>query len=157
MVFQVKTTLREEVACVETRRANGNLEIRAPSMKRTRKGRPRSPYPTGSPHRNSKVYGKGGDDGGAKGTPKLTGKCSSGTANTPPCMSFNNGAKFKTPARCNFGDKCVRNSSFRPFSKENQKTRFAKCADAGNLRERHAEEILTIGRTELRLPKDLAI
>ena len=31
----------------------------------------------------------------------------------------------------------------------------AKYADARKLRERHAEEILTIGRTELRLPKDL--
>ena len=32
-----------------------------------------------------------------------------------------------------------------------------KYADARKLRERNAEEILTIGRTELKLPKDLAI
>ena len=36
-------------------------------------------------------------------------------------------------------------------------TRIAKSADARKLRGRHAEEILTIGRTELGLPKDLGI
>ena len=37
-----------------------------------------------------------------------------------------------------------------------RKTRISKYADARKLRERHAEEILTIGRTE-KLPKDLVI
>ena len=37
------------------------------------------------------------------------------------------------------------------------KTRIAKCADARKLRERHAEEILTIGWTELKWPKDYMI
>ena len=35
-----------------------------------------------------------------------------------------------------------------------RKTRIAKCADARKLRERHAEEILTIGRTEFNLLND---
>ena len=38
-----------------------------------------------------------------------------------------------------------------------RKTRIAKDAVARKLRRRHAEEILTIGRTEVKLPKDLAI
>ena len=38
-----------------------------------------------------------------------------------------------------------------------RKTLFAKYADARKLRERHAEEILTIGRTELNLPQYLVI
>ena len=37
------------------------------------------------------------------------------------------------------------------------KTRIAKYADVRKLRGRHAKEILTIGRTELRLPQDLVI
>ena len=37
------------------------------------------------------------------------------------------------------------------------KTRIAKYADARQLPERHAEEILTIARTELKLQKDLGI
>ena len=37
-------------------------------------GRPRSPSPIRSPHRNAKGDGKGSDDGGANGTPKLIGK-----------------------------------------------------------------------------------
>ena len=40
------------------------------------------------------------------------------------------------------------------YSLISRKTRIAKCADARKLRERHAEEILTTGRTELKLPKD---
>ena len=41
-----------------------------PNKKVKGKGRPRSLYPTGSPHRNSKGGGKGNDDVGAQGTPK---------------------------------------------------------------------------------------
>ena len=44
---------------------------------------------------------------------------------------------------------CVHSFSRRP--------RIAKYADARKLRERHAEEIRTIGRTELGLPKDVGI
>ena len=35
-------------------------------------GRLRSRSPTGSPHRNSKAAGNGGDDGSAEGTLKFT-------------------------------------------------------------------------------------
>ena len=38
-----------------------------------------------------------------------------------------------------------------------RKTRIAKYADVRKLRERHAQEILTIGRTELKLLKDLVM
>ena len=38
-----------------------------------------------------------------------------------------------------------------------EKTRIAKYADARKLRERHAEEILTIGRTEFKEPIDSGI
>ena len=45
------------------------------------------------------------------------------------------------------------NSSFRASSSKTYfETHIAKHADARKLRERHAEEILTIGWTELRLP-----
>ena len=37
-------------------------------------GRPRSPFPTGSPHRSQKSDGKSTDDGGAQGTPNFTGQ-----------------------------------------------------------------------------------
>ena len=42
------------------------------------------------------------------------------------------------------------------FSLVFRKTGIAKYADARTLRERHAQEILTIGRKELKLPKALA-
>ena len=52
--------------------------MRIQAMNQTRKtkgmGRPRSLSLTGSPHRNSKGDGASGDDGGAEGTPKITGK-----------------------------------------------------------------------------------
>ena len=56
-----------------------------PNKKGKRKGRPPSPSPTSSLHRNSKGDGKGSDDGSASGIPKLTGKSPSGEANRQPC------------------------------------------------------------------------
>ena len=63
------------------------------SMTRTRKskGRPRSPSPTGSLHRNSTGEGKGSTDGSAKGTPKFNGKSPSGKANRLPCTKLPEG------------------------------------------------------------------
>ena len=59
-----------------------------PDMNVEGKGRPRSPSPTGSPHRNSKRDGKSGDDGSTKGTPKHTGKSPSGKTNKLSCINF---------------------------------------------------------------------
>ena len=79
--------------------------------------------PGRSPHRSSKVDGKGGDDGSAKGAPKLTCQSPAGEANKPPGTNFKQGscprrhscnywhvpqrATFNAPAQCGFGDKGV--------------------------------------------------
>ena len=63
-----------------------------PKKKGSGKGRLHSRFPTGSPHRNSKGDGKGGDDGNAKGTPTCSGKSASRKANGVPCASFNQGS-----------------------------------------------------------------
>ena len=87
-----KTTPRVETASVEPQKANVHVEKDAhSSMTRTRKGRPRSPSPTSSPHRNSKGDGKGSDDGRAKNTPTFIGKSPSGKANKLPCTNTKKG------------------------------------------------------------------
>ena len=74
-----RTTPSEETASIGPRNANVHLEKHAhssnePDRKTKGMGRPRSLSLTGSPHRNSKGDGTSGDDGGAEGTPKITGK-----------------------------------------------------------------------------------
>ena len=91
-----KTALREEICmCWATKGqcsfADSSAFKHEPNKKGNGKGRPRSPSSTRSPHRNSKSDGKGGDDGKAKSTPKLTGKRPSGKANRPPCFHFKRG------------------------------------------------------------------
>ena len=80
------------------------------------KGRPRSPTPTGPPHRNS----KGGDDGRAEDIPKVSGESPSGKANRQRCTNFKKGSCpkgihvligmfltlqiFQSTSGCRFGD-----------------------------------------------------
>ena len=115
----------EETAYVGSRKASIHMETGAhASMNHTRRAKERndlvSPFPTSFPHRISQGDGKGTDDGGANGAPKLGGESPSGTANRPPCRNFKRGscqkgnscnfshvpacAKFKTPACCKFGN-----------------------------------------------------
>ena len=61
-----------------------------PNKKGKGMGRPRSPSPTGSPHRNPESDGKGSDDGRAKGTPTFISKSPSGKANRQPCTNIKN-------------------------------------------------------------------
>ena len=72
-----------------------------PNKKCKGQGRPRAYSPTSSPHRNSKSVGRGSDDGGAKGTPQLTGKSPSGKANRLLCTNV------KKEVAKGVGDKCA--------------------------------------------------
>ena len=94
-----------------------------PKKKGKGKERPRSPSPTGPPHRNSIGDGKGSDDGFVTDTPKFTGKSPWGKANRPLCTNFKKGScqkgnscnychvpectTFETPGGCKLSDKCV--------------------------------------------------
>ena len=94
------TTPRKEIAFVGTQKANVHVAKHCafkqyPNKKGKRKGRHRSPSPTGLPYRNSKGDGKGSDDGSAKGTPEFSGKSPSGKANRPVPTSRKEVAKEK--------------------------------------------------------------
>ena len=120
-------TPREEIAYVGPRKANVQLEIRAhSSVTQTRKANERVVFvhlfPETHCSENSKGDGKGGHDGGAEGTPKLTRESLAGKANRLPSLNFRKGscqkgyscncwlfvgcAKFKT-AGCMVGEKCA--------------------------------------------------
>ena len=78
-----------------------------PNKKGKEQGRLRSPSPTGSPHRSSKGSGKGRNDGGATGTPKLTGESPSGKANRLSLeISREEVAKGKTRATSRLAESC---------------------------------------------------
>ena len=74
------TTPTDEAPDVGSRKCNVHLAIRTHS----RMNQPRQ----ASPHRNSKGDGNGGDDGTARGTPKLNCDRPSGKANRLPCIRF---------------------------------------------------------------------
>ena len=89
-------TPREEIAYVGPREANVHLDIRAhSSVTQTRKAKKRVHFVhlLRQVHcsENSKGDGKGGYDGGAEGTPKLTRESPAEKANRRPSLNFNKG------------------------------------------------------------------
>ena len=143
------TAPREETILVGPRKAT---KIGAhSSMNRTRgkgKGRLRSLSPTGSPHRNSKGDGRGSDDGQARGSPKFVGKspwvnfkkgsCQKGNScnywHVPEC------AKFKSPAGCKCGGKCVYQHTGKPADEKNISATLAIHIPANNERQMQITE-----------------
>ena len=111
-----------------------------PNKKGKSKGRPRSPFPTASPHRNSNGDGKGSDDGSVKGTPTLTGKSPSGNANRLLCTSFTKETAIgeihviigmfptaqnsKLQVGCRIGDKCACKHTAKPADEKNVQHRL---------------------------------
>ena len=112
------------------------------------KRKPRSPIPTGSPHRNSKGDGKGGDGGNVKGTPTFTGKSLSGKANRPLCTNFKQGSCQKESS-CNYWlvPECTR---FKAVDADSERNAFANTAKPAAERNNSASIAIHIPSNEER-------